>query len=91
VEFEWDATKAAVYEKKHGISFEIAAEVFADIERVERFDLASSGTEERWATTGLVGGAEVFVVYAIHNEAVRLISARKANRHEREEYWNRKV
>jgi hypothetical protein len=91
VEFEWDALKAKSNERKHGVTFEFAAEVFADGDRIERLDSDSSTVEERWATTGLIEGMEVYVVYVVRGEAIRLISARRANRYEREEYWNRKV
>jgi uncharacterized DUF497 family protein len=91
VDFEWDAAKAESNERKHGISFEVAAGVFADSERLERLDSDSSEDEERWAVTGLIDGTEVYVVYVLRGDVVRLISARRANRHEREEYWNRTI
>jgi uncharacterized protein len=91
VDFEWDAAKAEINERKHGIPFEVAVRVFDDSERIERIDSDSSAEEERWATTGLIDGIEVYVVYAARGEAIRIISARKANRHEREEYWKRAV
>ena len=89
MDFEWDATKAEINERKHGIPFEVAVRVFDDSERIERMD--SSTPEERWATTGLIDGIEIYVVYAVRGEAIRIISARKGNRNEREEYWNRAV
>jgi hypothetical protein len=91
VEFEWDAIKAKSNIRKHGVAFEFAAGVFEDGDRIERIDAESSEHEERWATTGLVEGVEIYVVYAVRGEAVRLISARRASRYEREAYWNRKV
>ena len=91
MEFEWDATKAESNERKHGVPFDAAVSVFEDSERIERLDSDSSEAEERWATTGLVDGIEIYVVYAIRGEVFRLISARRASRYEREEYWNRTV
>jgi uncharacterized protein len=91
VEFEWDEAKAKSNERKHGVSFEFAANVFEDRARIERLDVDSSKGEARWATTGLIEGVEVYVVYVMRGEAIRLISARKASRYERKEYWNRKV
>ena len=38
LEFEWDEEKAEINKKKHGISFEIAAKVFLDKDRIEIFD-----------------------------------------------------
>ena len=91
MDFEWDAAKAESNERKHGIAFEVAAGVFEDSERIERLDSDSSEDEERWAVTGLIDGTEVYVVYVLRGDVVRLISARRANRHEREEYWNRTI
>jgi uncharacterized DUF497 family protein len=91
VNFEWDGPKAEGNKRKHGISFEFAAQVFMDDLRIERPDVDSSTIEERWATIGLIDGVEIFVVYTVRGEAIRLISARKANRYEREEYWNRQI
>jgi uncharacterized DUF497 family protein len=45
--------------------------------------------EQRWITIGLVDGVEIAVAYTVRGEAIRLISARKAERHEREDYWKR--
>jgi uncharacterized protein len=52
VEFEWDAAKAEINERKHRLSFEVAVHVFEDSERIERPDLDSSEVEERWSVTG---------------------------------------
>jgi uncharacterized DUF497 family protein len=79
--------KARSNERKHAITFEFATGVFEDIDRTERLD--NSSAEERWATVGLVEGVEIYVVYTVRDEAVRLITARRATRNEREEYWNR--
>ncbi|MGH9595694.1 MAG: BrnT family toxin [Edaphobacter sp.] len=91
MEFEWDASKAENNERKHGVTFEFAVGIFEDDARIERLDTDSSSVEERWATTGLIDGMEIYVVYVVRGEAIRLISARRASRYEREEYWNRKV
>jgi uncharacterized DUF497 family protein len=87
MEFEWDPGKARSNERKHATSFEFATGVFEDIDRMERLD--DSSAEERWATVGVVEGIEIYVVYTVRDEAIRLITARRATRDEREEYWNR--
>ena len=89
--FEWDPEKAESNERKHGLCFDVAVWVFGDVNRIERIDQDSSEEEVRWATTGLIDGTEVHVVYTVRGEVVRLMTARRANRYEREEYWNRKV
>jgi len=87
MDFEWDPRKATSNELKHGVTFEFATGVFDDASRTERLDVAS--VEERWATVGLVEDSEIYVVYTVRDDAVRLITARRATRNEREEYWNR--
>ncbi|HEY5054793.1 MAG TPA: BrnT family toxin [Acidobacteriaceae bacterium] len=90
VEFEWDETKDRTNQRKHGISFALAASVFLDGDRKERLD-ERSVDEERWITIGLVDEREMVVAYTMRGEAIRLISARGADRYEREDYWNREV
>ena len=90
MEYEWDATKAESNERKHGVSFEVATLVFEDDDRIDRVESESS-EEERWVAIGLADGFEIYVVYTLRGQVIRLISARKASRHEREEYWNREI
>lgn len=47
LEFEWDEEKAEINKKKHGISFEIAAKVFLDKDRIEIFDEEHSTDEKK--------------------------------------------
>ena len=62
MQFEWDADKAALNLKKHGVRFETAALVFNDENRIELFDSAHSLFEERYNTIGKVDEV-LFVVY----------------------------
>ena len=59
---EWDDKKAAINRQKHGIEFEDAALVFADENRVERYDEKHSQDEDRWQVIGMVNDV-LFVVY----------------------------
>ena len=53
--FEWDPNKAKSNIKKHGVKFELAANVFKDPLMLTLFDEAhSEGDEERWNTLGKV-------------------------------------
>jgi uncharacterized protein len=88
VEFEWDAKKAAANLRKHGVTFPFATRVFLDENRVERLDDGGNGDEDRWITIGLVEELELVVVYTLRIESIRLISARKADKHERKAYWD---
>lgn len=50
---EWDDRKNEINKRKHGISFETAAHVFEDINRIEYFDEAHSADEDRFIVLGL--------------------------------------
>lgn len=85
--FEWDAEKASLNLAKHGVDFEDAIYVLEDPRRFERIDERGDYGEDRYVTLGLVYGVELVVVYTLRGDAIRLISARKANANERIEYW----
>ncbi|MBR6711756.1 MAG: BrnT family toxin [Selenomonadaceae bacterium] len=84
---EWDNKKAAINKQKHGISFETAALVFTDENRIERRDDRHSQDEDRWQVIGMVNDV-LFVVFTERGEAVRLITARAATPKERSEYYD---
>lgn len=83
---EWDDNKNQINIKKHGISFETAALVFADEERIEYYDKLHSQNEDRYVVLGCVQGI-LYVVYTLRGEAARLISARMATSVERKIYY----
>ena len=89
MEFEWDARKAAINLRKHHVSFEDAARVFLDPNRIETYDGRDTHGEDRWKTVGMVDPALLAVVYTVRNQdrdVIRLISARKADAYERTQY-----
>lgn len=82
--FEWDETKAATNLRKHGVSFEEAASVFSDALAYTFVDPDHSVGEQRLLTFGFSQfGHLLAVVHAERGRAIRIISARKATRHER--------
>ena len=83
---EWDKKKAAINRQKHGVEFEDAALVFADENRIERYDAEHSTEENRWQVIGEVDEV-LFVVYTERGEAFRLITARMATPEERRIYY----
>ena len=89
MEFEWDEEKAALNEQKHGVPFPFGTGVFLDENRLEWIDTRRQYGEPRWITIGLIEGMEIAVAYTLRGDTIRLISARKAERHEREDYWRR--
>ena len=89
MDFEWDFHKAESNLRKHGVSFEEAARVFLDPNRIETFDARDVYGEDRWKTVGLVEPALLTVIYTVRgkdSEVIRLISARKADANERTQY-----
>ena len=85
--FEWDDEKAVANINKHGVSFGEATEVFYDPNALEGYDAEHSADEKRFFIIGLSSRRMLYVVYAERvKEVVRIISARKAVRKEREDY-----
>jgi len=86
-DFEWDERKDAINKKKHGVSFEDATMVFFDPNLVEAYSENHSFFEERWKVIGLSGLALLAVFFTERHGSVRIISARKADKIEEEEYF----
>jgi uncharacterized DUF497 family protein len=85
--FEWDENKNIINQVKHGVSFETAKRVFSDPMRYESFDWGHSVTEDRWQSVGLIGCNIISVIFTEKNGLIRIISARKADNSEQEEYF----
>ncbi|WP_032697903.1 BrnT family toxin [Raoultella planticola] len=88
--FEWYANKATSNLKKHGIRFEESVLVFDDPQHLSRHDRYENG-EYRWQTIELVHGVTVVLVahsvrFESGTEVIRIISARKADKKERNRY-----
>ena len=90
MQFEWDDEKEKINIAKHGIDFTTAARVFKDENRLELYDEAHSDTEDRYITIGIIDEVAylVMVMYTEREEAIRLISARKATKQERRMYYD---
>jgi uncharacterized DUF497 family protein len=85
--FEWDEEKNAANIKNHGIDFLDAALIFEN-PRMEAVDDRAEYGELRCIALGLSGGTVLRVVYTWRGEnVVRIISARRANRHDAEKYY----
>jgi uncharacterized DUF497 family protein len=88
VEYEWDERKAAANLTKHEISFTAAARALEDPRKIEILDDRFDYDEERIQSLCMDRGTVLFVVTAMQDENVcRIISARKATRHEQEQYF----
>lgn len=84
--FDWDASKARTNLIKHGISFEAAQLVFKDTFAVELpVEVAADG-EERYTLVGMSRLVLLAVIYTERNDDIRIISARRATKHEERLY-----
>ncbi len=87
MEFEWDPKKAKANVKKHGISFHEAATVFGDPLAITFNDPDHSIREHRFLTFGYSRMNQLLaVVHTERHGRTRIISARRATRHERKIY-----
>lgn len=60
--FEYDPEKNRKNIEKHGISFKSAARVFFDYDRIELYDEAHSGDEDRYDTIGDTSAGNLTVI-----------------------------
>ena len=85
--YVWDRRKSRGNLERHGIAFEDAIRIFEGptLEKVDdRFDYG----ETRVYAIGVVSGIEITLIYTDISEAERrIISAWRAERHERKAYW----
>jgi uncharacterized DUF497 family protein len=94
IRFEWDEAKNLSNQRKHGVSFQQASRVFLDPFFVSLKDRVQDG-EQRWRTFGEVEGLMLLIVaHTVREmkeqdtaiEVMRIISARRASRKERQLY-----
>jgi len=88
LKFEWDENKNSLNQKKHSVSFEEAKTVFMD--ELARLipDPDSSQGEERFILLGISSRAKLLTICHCERSlnTIRIISARKADKHERKQY-----
>lgn len=93
LEFTWDPRKDKANQKKHGVSFGEASTCFYDEQAIHFFDPDHSEEEDRFILLGVSFKLRVLVVCHCFREdesVIRMISARKANNSEEQEYWRRR-
>jgi len=87
LEFEWDISKATLNALKHGVSFEEATSVFEAEKILTKKDAKHSILEDRTAAIGPSNQNRLIVViFTERDKRFRIISARRANQKEREQY-----
>jgi uncharacterized protein len=84
--FDWNDNKCALNIEKHGIDFEDAISVFTGL-TIESIDDRLDYGEDRVIALGNMNGIVIVVVYTMRGDVCRIISARKANAHERSKYY----
>lgn len=86
--FDWDEKKRLINFQRHGIDFADIQEVFESetyTQLDERFDYG----EIRFLTIGLANGRIITVSHTENDGLIRIISARKAEKHEQEIYFTK--
>jgi len=87
LQFEWDEKKAKINKRKHGITFEEATTAFADELSITIDDPLHSEDEDRLILIGQSKGFKTLIVIHVEKrKSIRIISARKATKHEQKFY-----
>ena len=92
IRFEWDPAKNTINLKKHHVSFEEASTVFLDENGLFIADPDHSDKEDRFILLGLSSSLRILIVchcYRSKGGVIRIISAQKADRNERQDYLRR--
>jgi uncharacterized DUF497 family protein len=88
MDFTWDGAKSEACLRERGFDFAYAARVFFDPGRVVRADTRRNYGEDRYQVTGIIEQRLFVLVYTVRGNAIRIISARKANQREVRLYEN---
>ena len=89
VGFEWDEGNIYKNEKKHGLKWQLIEEVFFNEPLLVFEDTKHSECECRCFALGFTDDkVHLFVVFTKREQKIRVISARKMNKKERETYEN---
>ncbi|HEX8160380.1 MAG TPA: BrnT family toxin [Pyrinomonadaceae bacterium] len=82
MKFEWDEAKNKENIRKHELDFADAWEIFA-APMLAALDAREDYGEDRWIGIGFLRNFIAVVTYAEREEVIRVISLRKALKHER--------
>jgi uncharacterized protein len=88
MEFEWDSDKSDACFTGRGFDFAYVLHAFMDADRLTRKDTRWDYGEDRYQLLGIIDGRVFFVVYTVRGTVLRIISARKANQREVNDYEN---
>ena len=86
MQFEWDENKSDACFADRGFDFAYVIRAFADPDRFLNQDHRWDYGEDRYRLLGKIDGRVFVLVYTPRDDVIRIISARKANRREVQEY-----
>ena len=89
MQFEWDEVKSEACFRQRGFDFAYAARAFFDPDRLVHADTRRLYGEDRYPLLGTIEQRLFVVVYTPRKDAMRIISARKANQREVAHYGNK--
>jgi uncharacterized DUF497 family protein len=86
VKVSWDDAKNVANQRRHGVSFEEASELFTSgVDYLEIFDADHSAEEDRFIAIGPIRRGLILIVWTERDEeTIRLISARWATKSEQD-------
>ena len=85
--YDWDPPKAEINWRDHGVTFVHAIRAIKDPFSIEWIDDRENYDEERINLLGMCDGVILHVTYTERNDLIRIISARRAERHEQDHYF----
>ena len=91
MELEWGEAKNSACFERRGFDFAYAVRAFLDPHRIVAQDRRRDYGEDRYRLLGRIDGRAYVVVYTLRGSAVRIISARKANREGGRGLWARRA
>jgi len=87
--FEYDPRKSTINKQKHGIDFEEAQSMWLDYKRVE-INARTTG-EQRKVLIAQLNDDICSAIFTLRNNAIRIISVRKARKNEKEIYFSTRI
>jgi uncharacterized DUF497 family protein len=88
--FVWDEAKRRTNLRKHGIDFADAERIFGGVTLTAEDSREAYG-ERRFLSLGLLDERVVSVAHTEHDEKIRIISIRKATKHEAHFYFSQVI
>ena len=86
MEFEWDEAKSKAFRTQRGFDFRFASRALRDPRRMIVRDRRVEYGENRFWLLGRINGRIFVVIYTMRGSAIRIVSARKANKRGIREY-----